>query len=306
MSSPIKNVIIIGAGGNLGTHILPALLATPSLKISVLSRASSKSTFPSTANVITVPDSYPEHAVIEAFKPQDAIIDLAPLTEIPQHKAFIDAAVKAGVKRFIPSEFGNKTSEPRNVEAVPVFACKVAVRDHLISKEHTGLTWTGVINGLFFDWGLQTGFAGFDLKTHKATLYDEGKAPADLSLRSTIGKAVAAILSDPHAYAESKNRYVAINSFHVSQLDILAALEKATGKTWEREYTSSTEASRVGKEKLSKGDFSGFVPAILGLEWGGNEWAHENGADNGLLGLKTGSSKELEEAVRKIVAGEDV
>jgi len=306
MSSPIKNVLIIGAGGNLGTHILAALLATPSLKISVLSRASSKSTFPSTANVITVPDSYPEHAVVEAFKSQDAIIDSAPLTEIPQHLAFIEAAVKAGVKRFIPAEFGSKTSEPRNIEAVPAFAGKVTMRDLLISKEHTGLTWTGVINGMFFDWGLQTGFAGFDLKTHKATLYDEGKMPADLSLRSTIGKAVAAILADPHAYAESKNRYVAINSFHVSQLDILAALEKATGKSWEREHTSSVEASRVGKEKLSKGDFSGFAPAVLGLEWGRNEWAHSNGVDNRLLGLKTGGTKELDEAVAKIVAGQDV
>ena len=67
-------------------------------------------------------------------------------------KAFIDAAIKAGVRRYIPAEFGSKSTEPRVVAAVPFFKDKAAVTDYLVRKEKEGLTWTAMITGAFFDW----------------------------------------------------------------------------------------------------------------------------------------------------------
>lgn len=63
----------------------------------------------------------------------------------------IDAAVAAGVKRFIPSEFGSDTNNKSAQELVPVFQKKVEVKEYLESKTGSGLTWTGIVTGPVFD-----------------------------------------------------------------------------------------------------------------------------------------------------------
>ena len=86
-----------------------------------------------------------------AFTGQDAVVQIY-FSGAPQSKALIDAAIKAGVKRFIPSEFGIDKGDDQVVKLVPFLAFKQDVLDYLISKEETGLTWTGIITGGFFDW----------------------------------------------------------------------------------------------------------------------------------------------------------
>ena len=70
MSQEIRNVILIGAGGNLGPLILAALLLSP-FNISILSRATSKSTFPASVHVFRT--DYTEASLLCAFAGQDAI-----------------------------------------------------------------------------------------------------------------------------------------------------------------------------------------------------------------------------------------
>jgi hypothetical protein len=53
----------------------------------------------------------------------------------------IDAAVKAGVKRFVPSEFGSDTLNSKAKEILPQdFAGKKGAVDYLKTKEKDGLT----------------------------------------------------------------------------------------------------------------------------------------------------------------------
>ena len=54
---------------------------------------------------------------------------------------FIDAAIAAGVKRFVPTEFGSNTHNPKLLELVPVFHAKKGAVDYLKSKEGD-LSWT--------------------------------------------------------------------------------------------------------------------------------------------------------------------
>ena len=97
---------------------------------------------------------------------------------------------------------------------------------------------------------------------------------------------------------------MAVNSFKTNQNQLLAALEKASGKKWEIEKSSAAEAGRVGKEKLAQGDFSGVVPAIIGLVYSGNEWAQGHGTDNKLLGLS--QDEDLESVVAAVLKGDKV
>ena len=122
-----------------------------------------------------------------------------------------------------------------------------------------------------------------------------------MSLLSDIGKATASVLE--HA-SETVNRYVYVNSFFVSQNEILAAFEKASGSKWEISRASAAQTNKIGKEKLLQGDFSGFVPAIQGMLFGGHEWVHHRGADNKLLGLSR--DEGLDSVVAKIFKGEVV
>ena len=149
---PLKIANILQANGNLGPSILKALDNASNLIVSVLSRKGSKSTYASHIKVHEVEDSYPEDQLLAAFSGQDAVVLTISPNDIGQIKLLIDGAIKAGVKRFIPSEFGSDTSDHEVVERVPLFAGKEEIVKYLQSKEPSGLSWTAIINGAFFDW----------------------------------------------------------------------------------------------------------------------------------------------------------
>ncbi|KAL8868331.1 MAG: hypothetical protein Q9174_005062 [Haloplaca sp. 1 TL-2023] len=152
MSTPLKNVIILGASGNVGTPTVSALLAAGTYTITALTRASSTAIFPTGIKVHKIPDDYPTPELLTAFKGQDVVIDLLPPSNPKQQNAIADAAAEAGVKRYIPSEFGSDTSNPKVVQMVPIFAAKADILEYLKGKEGTGMSWTAVVNGAFFDW----------------------------------------------------------------------------------------------------------------------------------------------------------
>lgn len=61
--------------------------------------------------------------------------------------------MKAGVKRFIPSEFGLNTQKVTG-GTKKILGAKIALQEQLekTAKAHPSFSWTGVSTGLFFDW----------------------------------------------------------------------------------------------------------------------------------------------------------
>ncbi|KAK3178429.1 hypothetical protein OEA41_000564 [Lepraria neglecta] len=153
---------------------------------------------------------------------------MAPITEIETHKKIIDAAIKAGVKRLILSDFGTNVPELQTTEPVPIYQGKVKIREYMERREDAGLTWTGVVVRAFFDW-----FA-FQVAVVATTIFDSSDTLTNFTLLSTVGKATSAILEKP---AETANRYVFINSFRTTQNHVLATLKKATGEEWKMKKT---------------------------------------------------------------------
>ena len=150
--SSIKNVIIIGAGGHLGPSLLSAFDGDSHFTVSVLARQSSQSNFPSHIKVHRVADSYPEAELVEAFRGQDAIISSLARAGMGHQYAIIDAAVKAGVKRYVPSDFGSDIRNDKAAELLPqYFAEKIKTNRYLREKEKDGLTWTAFATGPFFE-----------------------------------------------------------------------------------------------------------------------------------------------------------
>lgn len=91
---------------------------------------------------------------MEGFKDQDAVVSVIAGPAIRLQSSIIDAAIKAGVKRFIPSEFGiNTRSLVEGSGLAKILDGKIKSVDHLeaVAAANPNFTWTGLSTSLFFD-----------------------------------------------------------------------------------------------------------------------------------------------------------
>jgi uncharacterized protein YbjT (DUF2867 family) len=268
MVQEFKNVALVGAGGNTGPSILNALLEAK-FNVTVLSRPSSTATFPT--NVTVLKTDYSEESLVEVLKGQDAVVSAIGGQGLGSQKTIIDAAIKAGVKRFIPSEYGHDVRDEKLVKVIPFFANKGDIIRHAQSKAaaHPEFSWTGVATGAYFDWGLKVDFFDFDLKNHSVTVWDDGNNRFSATNLATIGRYVAAVLKHPE---ETANKYIFVHSFSTTQNEIIAALEKHSGKTWTKKHTTVAQGIKDAAAAFKKGDYEnglrlGFRSILYGSEY---------------------------------------
>lgn len=272
-------------------------MAEPSFTVSILSRPDSTSTFPT--NIKVIKTDYTHDSLVEALKGQDALISSIAGTALTKQIDIIDAAIEAGVKRFVPGEFGSDTTNDKALARVTFFGVKRAVTDHLKSKEGQ-IAWTGIITGPFFDWGMKMGLFGFDFAKQAATLYEPGHAqPFSSSTLADIGTATARSLL-PKNNALAKNKYIYVRSLTTTQDELLAAFEKQTGKTWGKTIVELEPLVKDAGEKVGKGDMSGIVGLILGALWDpecGMDFDVRGVVMNEELGMGTMSAEEAVKAL---------
>ena len=310
MSSSIKKVIVIGASGSVGPFIVSSLLEN-GFTVSVLTRTTSSATFPSTVAVHRT--DYSSASLLEAFKGQDAVVSTIATFSTHQQSDIIDAAITAGVKRFVPSEYGVDTSLPQVAELLPPALPKQQTVEYLRSKEASGLSWTGVIVGGFFDWTFKfPGLMGWDLTGRKATVFDGGDVEYEETNVAQIGRAVAAALSADHV-EQTKNTYIYINSFTITQNQVLAILEELTGDKFTVSHETKVDLARKGleafkhatsAEKSREGDYiSGSLELITAAIYGNgglNEFSKTKGLWNERLGLP---KEDLRATLVQVVEG---
>ena len=203
----------------------------------------------------------------------------------------VDAAIEAGVRRIIPSEFGGDTTTAPGKDN-PVFGQKVTALNNIKEKATAGqITYTAIMTGPFLEFGLSTGFLGFDIKNKKATLYDDGVHPFTFSTLPTIAKAIANILAHPSA---TTNKVIRIGDATVTQRQLLKQIEKHQGH-YEIKQVKTDELYKTSKESLGKGDYS--WPVLGGLMAATNfskpSAAHFPKLDNALVGLPAGGEHKI-------------
>ncbi|KAK8050016.1 hypothetical protein PG994_011746, partial [Apiospora phragmitis] len=253
--SAIKNVTVVGASGTLGVPLVK-VLQEAGFHVTALSRAGSSSTPPPGVDVKKV--DYGSPAALEtALAGQDALVSVIATTAMGEQYPFIDAAIAAGVRRIVPSEFGINTRTVPHPALKAMLQSKVKLVDYLQekSRENPDLTWTGISNSFFFD-VIKKGFGfGFDLKTKTATIVDSGDEPFDVATLSFVTKAVAAVLSAPEKTA---NQYLTVSGAVTTQNQLLEILREETGGDWKTERVAAAHFEEIGNEKMAKGDYSAF------------------------------------------------
>ncbi|KAK0107897.1 hypothetical protein ONS96_003684 [Cadophora gregata f. sp. sojae] len=300
MPSELRNIAIIGGGGSVGNIILDTLIREVRFNVTILTRKSSTATFP--AGITVINTDYSQDDLVEKFKGQDAVISVVGMSGFSQQKSFIDAAISAGVKRFIPSEFSSNTLSPAVLQLLPMFGQKKEVLEYLKEKESSGLTWTAIWPALLFDSGLKNGFLGFDIASHTANIWDQGTSKFTLTNDDQLGRSVIAVLDRPDQTA-NKNIYIA--SFETSQKEVFSALEQATAAKWAVTDTTTEKEVAEASEKIGKGDFSGAFALVRATSFGNTpglraNYVRDEELSNELLGLEFGS---VGETVSRVVGG---
>lgn len=120
--------------------------------VTALTRAESGATFPSSVIVKKV-DYTSSSSIAEALKGQDAVVSTIATLALATQNTLVEEAAKAGVKRFIPSEFGVNTQRVTGgIKAI--LGAKIALQEQLgkVAAANPGFSWTGLATGLFFDW----------------------------------------------------------------------------------------------------------------------------------------------------------
>ncbi|PYH46050.1 aromatic alcohol reductase [Aspergillus saccharolyticus JOP 1030-1] len=292
MASP--KVAIAGASGNLGPSIVQELLAA-GLEVTALTRQDSNKTFDERVKVSAVDYDSPE-SLQSALQGQDVVVDARAIVPSESTIRLIDAAIAAGVTRFIPSEFGTDTLNPRSAE-LPVFANKVASRQYLEQvAQSSPLSYSLLFTGPFLDFGLRTGFL-VNLAGPVAELYGGGDRRVSSTTLQGIGRAVVGIVRNLEA---TKNAALYISEADVTQKQLI----ELSGKKLETKVVATEELERIGRAELSKPEPNRGIVAVnlirraLFGEGFGSLFEEQNLA-NELLGLKRLTEEELRELVVK-------
>ncbi|KAM0554818.1 hypothetical protein ACHAPJ_006551 [Fusarium lateritium] len=262
----VKNVAVVGAGGHVGSFIVKELLQTGKHDVTAITRMNSDAKFPENVQVKRV-----DYSLVEALKGKDALV--ITLSGHASHDAeivLIKAAAEAGVPWIMPNDWSPDTANQKLVNDVFVFKSKVAARNAI---EETGKSsYISLSTGFWYEWSLAIPAAfGIDFRNRQATFYDEGETAISVSTWSQIGRAVAAVLSLPTrsgsgplgvTLEELRNKVVYVNSFTISQKDMLISAQRVTGTVaddWVIAKESSQERYSSGLSDIKEGKRIGYA-----------------------------------------------
>jgi uncharacterized protein YbjT (DUF2867 family) len=236
---PFSKIAILGAYGSLGPDILAGLLETfPVSAITILTREGSNShlTYPSGLRLISLPSYSDKDGLKDVLQGHDILISALPAAVALQlEPTIVQAAIEAGVRRFMPSEYTLDVTQ-FTVRAVvagsgapPLIKGRVDWADRLAEFAEQGrIEYTTIVTNGLMDLLLTRGMLGFDLKNQRAVLYDRGEAKTTGCTLEFVGRCVAAVVRMPEV--ETKKRRIRVAEVEYTGQDILGELERATGK----------------------------------------------------------------------------
>lgn len=248
---------------------------------------------------VKIVDTSSVAAITDALRDQDAFVDATSGPDPTLSERFIEAAVSAGVYRFVMSEF---SADPQNLKARSplIFSGKNQLFENMKRLASEGkITYTTVSNGAFLDWILKTGAMKIDLFNKKVQYLNDGALPFAWTKLSSVGIAVANVLRTSQ---QTENRSFYISSVIMSQKSMVDLAKRTLGEGWEetkldmdqklKEATANMMAGNINMEAIIDMILwsAGTVPAP--------RW--EQSDDNELLGVKTMTDKEVCELIKNI------
>ncbi|KAK4062846.1 hypothetical protein Trihar35433_8641 [Trichoderma harzianum] len=219
-----NNIAIAGGSGNLGLAILRELLSSSDPVFNVTALTHSKSTtaaslvmalgLSSTASnhlkIIWV-DYNNEDNLMRALSGAEVVIaTLAGHVALQINPLLLKAARKAGVRRYIPSQYALDVLHPKAVELFTdgwpnAFPVALARRYEALAEENGPISYTTVLPSMFIDVFLETGLWGaYDIPNRRVVVVDDGTRFLTGCSTEFIAAAITAILKLPEDATENK------------------------------------------------------------------------------------------------------
>jgi len=249
-----SNFAVIGAGA-IGAWIIEELIKykTSSDKVNtikILSRSETIKTanpkwFEKGVEFFQV-DYADEVTLVRVFKDVDVVFSTVSATAIEQQEALGNAAKAAGVKIFVPTEYGVDTEDASD----GVFLAKKRFSEFLKGID---LPYVKIFTGLWTDYCITPDW-GWNLEESKVVIYGSGDSPVSMVDRTDIARYVAYVFTHIPP-SELAWKILRIQAELTSFNKIATDYEAKTGK--------KLEVTRVSREalaeKASKGDFMSFL-----------------------------------------------
>lgn len=254
-----KKILLVGATGSIGSVVLAALEAESSFTVTLLQRSSSKAKLPSHLHVITIADTYPTDELVPAFTGQDVVVNCMTSLSVSDQFRMIDAAITAGVRRYVPSEYGLNNMRPDAQALNVVFHDKGKVQEYLRSKADQGvLEWMSISCGMWLKWSMVHEFLGMHVKEKRFVIWDSGEGLMSFTTEENTAAGLVRALQMP---GETKNMNVLLSDFAISQKQLLEAIERIHGVG----YATETIESHAFIEEKQAAVRNGHASATFSL-----------------------------------------
>lgn len=214
-------------------------------------------------------------ALLQGF--HTVISALAVVEPDPQFN-LLEAAKRAGVQRFIPSEFSIDTEAAGPGHALEVlYAPKQPIREAL---QQSGLDYLFITPGLYAEL-LLSPFAGVDLAQGVVTAPGSFDTTVTVTSHADIGRLTAHLL-----FSDLHRTKVRLAGDVVTYTQIADAVDQVTGSKVQRRVWSVEDIDRAiaAKQGLIKAAVAKFCANGTGAHWPLSEaWNHQQGLPTGNL-----------------------
>ncbi|KAK2760623.1 oxidoreductase [Colletotrichum kahawae] len=276
----LKKIAVIGGTGDLGHVVVQQLVAAGIFDVAVVTRDSrdTRGKIPTGAKTAEADYESPE-SLTTAFRGFDAVVCTLPGHLEALLLRILDAAIAAGVRRFVPSEFGSDHRQPA-AHSVPLSASKIKVDNTLRQAAAEGR---------------------IDIPERKFFIHDGGDIPFGLTTRKSFGDAVAGALRHP---GETKNQIYTIEVISLTQNRVLQLVKEALPDLeLEIVHVNTKERYERGVKKLVSGVFDMSVVGDMVLRFVFDselQLTSDTQAANELLGVERITEKQFKELVRSL------
>ncbi|KAE9372192.1 hypothetical protein N431DRAFT_558082 [Stipitochalara longipes BDJ] len=257
-----KKVALAGASGYLGRRILDHLLTIPTLSQLTILTHSSSVEFPSSPilTIVSVP-SYQDVATLTvALQGHDLLIStLSRVGANDADEPLVLAAIAAGVRRYMPSEYTVDVMHPHAIAIAgsTVLAGKIASAQRLQKLAENGdIEYTTLVTGAFLDFWFEYPNPVILTKARTITLLDGGEKKMTGVTTSFVAKSIGAIVA--MSQEATKNQRIRIAEVEYTGKALLHTLEEVTDTKWTVIDQSTDEIFKGGLKAGENGDVRGF------------------------------------------------
>ena len=227
------------------------------------------------------------------FKGVETVICTLTGSDLHLSGPLIDAASTAGIKLFIPAEYGLDTSNAKIRALLPPYRTRFEIQEKLRAS---GMDWRAVYSGIGLEDAMKTdGVMGIDALWASAVVFTGSeKTEVAISSYTDIARRIIGIVRGNEKKAGNE---VYTCGFRCTLQQVIAAVEKELEKDLDRYEGDLKGAEKEAAERMKMGYFDGGV-ALMGRV---AVWDHGIDAWRAWNNQRGDSTDEWESELRKVV-----